>query len=130
MPAGPCTIYAGRGFQYGVDSFKLVVKPGDTIKRGLVIEKEVPLDGWISCDTHIHTRTYSGHGDASMTERIITLAGGGIELPVITEHNYYEDIDSLSRSFATSPRFSQLTFWEISAEARKMFLFGKTKALR
>ena len=98
IPAGSYTLYAGRAFQYGADSIKLVVKPGDHIKRSLTIEKELPLEGWISCDTHIHTLTYSGHGDATMTERIITLAGEGIEFPVITEHNFCADIDSLSRA--------------------------------
>jgi hypothetical protein len=98
VPAGNYTLYAGRGFQYGVDSVNIQVKPGDWIKRSLQIEKELPLEGWLSCDTHIHTLTYSGHGDASMVERIITLAGEGIELPVITEHNYCADIDSLSRA--------------------------------
>lgn len=98
LPAGTYTIYAGRGFQYGVDSLKLVLKPGEAVEQKLQIEKEVPLEGWIASDTHIHTLTYSGHGDASMTERIITLAGEGIEFPIITEHNRCVNIDSLSRT--------------------------------
>jgi hypothetical protein len=43
--------------------------------------------GWISSDTHVHTFTYSRHGDATAGERAITLAGEGIELPIITDHN-------------------------------------------
>jgi hypothetical protein len=38
-------------------------------------------------DTHIHTLEWSGHGDASVAERALTLAGEGIELAVATEHN-------------------------------------------
>src|SRR5207302_9767391 len=43
--------------------------------------------GYVSCDTHIHTLTHSGHGDCTEAERLVTLAGEGIELPVSTEHN-------------------------------------------
>jgi len=35
----------------------------------------------VACDTHVHTFTYSGHGDATVDERMLTLAGEGIELP-------------------------------------------------
>ncbi len=98
LPAGTYILYANRGFQYGVDSTLLVVKPGENVNRSLQIEKELSLDGWVSCDTHVHSLTYSGHGDASIMERIVTLAGEGIELPVITEHNRRVDIDSLSRN--------------------------------
>ena len=98
IPEGTYILYANHGFQYGADSVKLIVKRGDKIKRTISIEKEVPLEGWISSDTHIHTLTYSGHGDASMRERIITLAGEGIEFPIITEHNRCINIDSLSKA--------------------------------
>src|SRR5205085_6828885 len=34
---------------------------------------------------------YSGHGDATADERVLTLAGEGVELPIITEHNRHVD---------------------------------------
>src|SRR5439155_5589537 len=64
LPAGEYTIYAGRGFDYGLDSTTIQVKAGDMLKKSLAIRREVPLEGYVSCDTHIHTLTYSGHGDA------------------------------------------------------------------
>ena len=42
-------------------------------------------------DTHIHTLELSGHGDASVVERALTLAGEGIELAIATEHNRVAD---------------------------------------
>ncbi len=98
LPVGNYKAYATAGFQYGVDSFQFSVRRGDTIKRNFYIRKELELPGWIACDPHIHTLTYSGHGDASMTERLITIAAEGIQLPVITEHNRITVIDSLARS--------------------------------
>ena len=66
-------------------------RPGETDRRELTIRREVPTDGYVSCDTHIHTLTYSGHGDSTADERVLTLAGEGIELPIATEHNAQVD---------------------------------------
>lgn len=92
LPAGNYTIYAGRGFEYGMDSTRVDLKPGDHIQKTLKIKREVDTGGWISCDTHIHTFTHSGHGDATTEERALTIAGEGIELPILTDHNIYVDL--------------------------------------
>jgi hypothetical protein len=98
VPAGKYKIYAGRGFEYGIDSIEVSVSKGEKISRKLFIKKEVETDGWVSCDTHIHTLTHSGHGDASDRERAISIAGEGIELPIITEHNLISDLSSLAKT--------------------------------
>ncbi len=87
LPSGEYTIYATRGFEYSVDSFHFQVRPGQMINKKLFISREVNTEGWISSDTHIHTYTYSGHGDATIGERAMSIAGEGIELPVMTDHN-------------------------------------------
>jgi hypothetical protein len=87
LPAGDYTVYAGRGFEYGTDSARLALKPGDSARKTLTIRREVPTDGWAACDTHVHTLTHSGHGDATDLERAVTIAGEGLELPIATEHN-------------------------------------------
>ena len=91
LPAGEYTIHAGRGFEYGVASTRVTLKPGDVVRKELSIRREVPTDGYASCDTHVHTLTYSGHGDASVDEQVLALAGEGVELPVATEHNRQVD---------------------------------------
>jgi hypothetical protein len=87
VPAGEYTIFAGRGFAYGIDSTRIVVKPGEVVQKTLAIRREVPTPGWVSCDTHVHTLTYSGHGDATLDERMVTIAGEDIQLPIATDHN-------------------------------------------
>ncbi len=91
LPAGNYTIHAGRGFEYGIDSATVTVHPGDHIHRSLTIRREVPTEGWVNCDTHVHTLTHSGHGDATLDERVLTIAGEGLQLPVATEHNKQVD---------------------------------------
>ncbi|MCA9208268.1 MAG: hypothetical protein KDA55_07930, partial [Planctomycetales bacterium] len=91
LPAGDYTVYAGRGFEYGVSSTRLTIKPDDSPTIKLAIRREVDTTGWISCDTHVHTLTHSGHGDATIDERMLTIAGEGIELPIATDHNVQID---------------------------------------
>jgi hypothetical protein len=91
LPAGKYTIHAGRGFAYGIDSATITVKAGDSVRRELAIRREVPTPGWVSCDTHVHTLTHSGHGDSRIDERMITLAGEQIDLPIATDHNVHID---------------------------------------
>jgi len=87
LPAGDYTLFAGRGFAYSVDSVRVSLRPGETVRKTLTFRREVPTDGWVSCDTHVHTLTYSGHGDSTADERVVTIAGEGLELPIATEHN-------------------------------------------
>jgi hypothetical protein len=94
MPAGSYTIHAGRGFEYGLDTVRLTLRPGDLVRKTLTIRREVPTPGYICCDTHVHTLTHSGHGDATVDERVLTLAGEGVELPIITEHNLQVDYNA------------------------------------
>lgn len=87
LPTGRYVIYAGRGFEYSVASVTVDVARGSTTSRRLTIRREVDTDGWAAMDTHMHTGTFARHGDASVDERMLTIAGEGIELPVSTEHN-------------------------------------------
>jgi hypothetical protein len=114
LPAGSYTVYANHGFEYGVDSSRLVVKKGATVNMKLIISKEVLVTGWISSDTHIHTLTYSGHGDATAAERVLTIAGEGIEMPVTTDHNIKVDLDSLSLAMGMRKYFTPVTGYEFT----------------
>ena len=70
-----------------MDSIPLTLGPGDHVQKRLSIHHEVQAGNWIGCDPHIHTLTYSGHGDATIRERLLTIAGEGIAMPVMTDHN-------------------------------------------
>jgi hypothetical protein len=93
LPAGHYTIYAGRGFEYSLARAELNIGAAEMVERTLTIRREVATPGYVTCDTHIHTLTHSGHGDASIAERMITLAGEGIELPIATDHNVQIDYE-------------------------------------
>ena len=91
IPSGKYTIHAGRGFEYSIDTKTFAIAPGKNADVALQIKREVSTPGLVACDTHVHTVTYSRHGDCTLTERMITLAGEGIELPIATDHNIHID---------------------------------------
>lgn len=114
LPAGRYTIYAGRGFEYSVAAARLEVRRGAALSRRLAIRREVDTAGWAAMDTHIHTGEIARHGDATIAERLITLAGEGIELPVSTEHNVRVDFGTRARAAGLSDRFTPVTGTEVT----------------
>jgi hypothetical protein len=127
LPAGKYTIYAGRGFEYGIDSTQVVLKPGDRVHKTLSIKREVETGGWISCDTHVHTFTHSRHGDATEEDRALTIAGEGIELPVMTDHNINADLEPAAKATGVRSCFTPVTGNELTTAVGHFNVF-KTKA--
>ena len=91
LPAGDYTIHAGRGFEYGIDTVRVSLKPSDRIQKTLTIRREVATPGFVACDPHVHSLTHSGHGDSTDVERAVTFAGEGLELLIGTDHNVQVD---------------------------------------
>jgi hypothetical protein len=123
LPAGEYTIYAGRGFAYGIDSVRVNVKPGDVVKKTLAIRQEVPTKGYVSCDTHVHTLTYSGHGDCTLDERMLTIAGEGIELPIATDHNVQVDWHAAAVKQGVRKYFTPVVGNEVTTEVGHFNIF-------
>jgi hypothetical protein len=123
LPAGSYRLFATRGFEYGVDSARLLLRPGDRVRRRLAVRREVPTPGWVASDTHVHTRTFSGHGDATAAERVLTLAGEGIELPIITDHNVQVDLDSLATAMGVRAHFTPVVGNEVTTRVGHFNIF-------
>lgn len=123
LPAGTYNVYAGRGFEYGVDSAQVEVRSGDFKTLQLRIRREVSTPGWASSDTHIHTYTWSGHGDASAAERVLTIAGEGIELPISTDHNLAIDLRPFARDQNVLRYFTPITGNEVTTPVGHFNIF-------
>ena len=91
LPPGKYQIIAGRGVEWSIDRQWITISEHVLSPVKLAITREVDTKGYISCDTHVHTYTYSRHGDATLDERLVTIAGEGIELPIATDHNLHID---------------------------------------
>ena len=97
ISAGTYRVYGGRGFEYAVASEKVELAPGETKQIRLAVRRVVPTDGMVGVDTHVHTLTYSRHGDATLEERLVTVAGEGVGVAVATEHNLQIDFAAAAK---------------------------------
>ena len=123
VSAGKYTIYAGRGFEYSLARAETTLAAGQTAQHTLAIRREVPTPGYVACDTHVHTVTYSGHGDATIDERMITLAGEGIELPIATDHNVHIDYESHAQRLGVRQHFTPVMGNEVTTPAGHFNVF-------
>lgn len=123
LPAGRYRVHAGRGFEYSVETRRVRLDPGETEKVELRIRHEVPTPYLYACDTHIHTLTFSGHGDSTDNERAITLAGEGIELPIATEHNQLNGYAAAAARMGVLSRFTPVLGSEITTPAGHFNVF-------
>ncbi|MCA9223549.1 MAG: hypothetical protein KDA71_24725, partial [Planctomycetales bacterium] len=123
VPAGRYRLYAGRGFEYSLAQAEIELLPGQTRTIDMTIKREVPTPGWIACDTHIHTRTHSGHGDATVEERMITLAAEGIELPIATDHNVQIDHAPYAKELGMTEYFTPVIGNEVTTKIGHFNIF-------
>nr|WP_295926655.1 CehA/McbA family metallohydrolase [uncultured Dyadobacter sp.] len=123
LPEGRYKVYASRGFEYSVDSVLWEVTKGKAVNHAFVLHREVPTDGWVASDTHIHTFTNSGHGDATVQERLLTIAGEGIELPIFTDHNMVYDAKPLIKKMGFDTVFTPVTGSEFTTKVGHFNVF-------
>lgn len=114
LTEGEYVFYATRGTEWSRARQFVSVKSGSGAKTDLRIRREVDTSGFIAADTHIHTLTFSGHGDASVQERMITLAGEGVELAVATDHNHQTDYRPYQRKASLKKYFTPVTGNEVT----------------
>ncbi|MDF1836731.1 MAG: CehA/McbA family metallohydrolase [Planctomycetota bacterium] len=118
MPMGNYTVYASRGMEWSRAKVGLTLGESDskeslrTLKLELIHEVRTP--GFVAADTHIHTLTHSGHGDSSMEERQITLAGEGVELAIATDHNHNTDYRPLQKELGLTPYYTAIVGNEVT----------------
>jgi hypothetical protein len=116
VPPGDYVLHAGHGFEWSVEARRLSLKLGDNQKVKLGLKREVDTKNWIAADSHIHTLTHSGHGDANIEERMITIAGEGIELAIATDHNHHTDYAPIAASVGVAEQFTSIVGNEVTTK--------------
>ena len=125
---GRYTVFATRGFAYGLARREVEVEAGRVLTIPLAIRREVATPGLVACDTHVHTLTNSGHGDATIQERVVTLAGEGIELPIATDHNYLTDLRPAAALAGVANAFTPVIGDEVTTRRGHFNAFSFTTA--
>jgi hypothetical protein len=113
-PAGTYQVFASRGWEYSAPSHTVKLQPGRAEQLVLRPRREVVLPGYRSCDTHVHTLELSGHGDATIRERLITAAGEGLDIIVATEHNRVSDYSAALRELGLERRLTVIPGSEVT----------------
>lgn len=116
LPGGEYVVHAGRGFEWSVERAQISVGKGETKTVPLRPRREVMTDGWIAADSHIHTFTKSGHGDAKIEERMLTIAGEGIELAIATDHNHHTDYAPAATQAGVTDKFTSVIGNEVTTK--------------
>jgi hypothetical protein len=111
---GNYKLWAGRGFEYSVAAKEFAINKGDRIKISLDLTREVETPGMVACDTHLHTYEYARHGDCSLSERVITLAGEGVELPISTEHDQHIDYTTEAKRIGADRYYTPVIGCEVT----------------
>lgn len=86
-PRGAVRVFATRGPEFSLGQKEITLEPGGKHRIELELARQVDTEGWVGVDTHVHTLSLSGHGDATVQERVLSLAGEGLAAAIVTEHN-------------------------------------------
>lgn len=116
LPAGNYTLFANRGLEYSLAKREIIVSV-EPVQLELTLEREVDTAGYVACDPHIHTLTFSRHGDSTVEERMVTIAGEGIELAIASEHNHHADYAPYQDSTRTNGQFTSVVGNEVTTPA-------------
>jgi hypothetical protein len=116
VPPGKYTVYATRGFEYGLGRADLELRALEEREVELAIRREVDTTGYLAADTHIHTQTHSGHGDINLEERVVAIAGEGVEIAVATDHNHHTDYRPIMEKVGIDGEFKSVIGNEVTTE--------------
>lgn len=115
LAAGRYEFCATRGMEWGLARKKVELAEG-LAAVDLRLRRQVQTTGFIAADTHIHNVTFSGHGDVTINERMVTLAGEGVGLAVATDHNHQTDFEPYQSQLALNPYFTPVTGNEVTTK--------------
>jgi hypothetical protein len=113
---GTYTVVASRGPEYNVATQRVAVAESKTLRFEMALTREVPTPGFVSCDTHVHTFTHAKHGDATIHERMLTIAGEALELPISTEHNLLADFRAPAKAADVQQYFTPVLGCEVTTK--------------
>lgn len=114
VPPGRYEIWSGRGLEYSADSTTAEIPATGSQKLTFRLRREVDTRGTVGGDLHLHTLTWSGHGDANPEERVISCLAEGLEWAVATDHNHNGDYAPISEALGLTGKMATTVGNEVS----------------
>lgn len=123
VPEGSWDIVASHGIEWSIDSTHIDVVDGGSYEWTAKLVHEIDTIDWVSGDFHLHTLTHSGHGDAIMNERIISIIGEGVEFAVATDHNHNTDYQPIIDGLHANEHLTAVVGNEVSTNYGHLNIF-------
>jgi hypothetical protein len=101
LPAGRYTIDVTRGGEYEIVERSVTIAAGQPSDLTATLVRSVNTDGWISTDTHIHTRGSFDSPDP-LPFKVQTMVVEGLEMPISTDHDFINDFNPAIQSLGLS----------------------------
>jgi len=89
---GTYEVWSSRGPEYDVDVQTITVTPGQTVTVDARLTRVVDTRGWIATDLHLHTINSIDSAEP-LDDRVISVAGEGVEWAVSSDHNFVTDFE-------------------------------------
>ena len=122
LPAipGEYSLHAGHSWRHGQQLVNLTLAEGEAATVSITLPEEVPADGWLSLDPHLHGAP-SFDGALSMEARLVACAAAGVDLPVMTDHDRMADYRPLASALGLDERMHVVQGVEVTTIVRGHF---------
>jgi hypothetical protein len=114
LPPGRYRVHASHGPEWSLDTEALELAAGQRATLAFELVHELDTPGWAGGDFHLHTLTYSGHGDANLEERVLSFLGEGLDFAVATDHDHLTDYGPTVRALGVEGAVTVITGDEVS----------------
>jgi hypothetical protein len=87
---GTYDLVISRGLEYDLHKESITVDSGGLQTREVTLRRAFDTDGYVGSDLHVHSAN-SVDSSISLDDRVISIAGEGVDLAASTDHNYVTD---------------------------------------
>jgi hypothetical protein len=120
LPPGSYHLMVSRGVQYEVHEEDIALTAGQTAVSVAILGRAYEIPDVVTGDPHTHAAP-SGDGDCSMEERLMGLAGSGVQVHFGTDHDHVADYRPLIAPIGLEGVLTSIVADEVSPVLRGHF---------
>ena len=113
LPPGSYTVTASRGFEYEIGKAAVTLADTDSKSVSLQLSRSVDSTGFLCGDFHLHG-LFSPDCSEAYTDKVAALAGEGVEIAVISEHDYIGDLGPAVKALGLQGRLLPIMGQEVT----------------
>src|SRR5262249_31765204 len=88
---GTYDLAISRGGEYDLHTqTRLLFTPGTPLSRQVALHRAIDTSGYVAADLHLHS-VNSVDSELGLDDRVMSIAGEGLEFVAATDHNYITD---------------------------------------